>query len=442
MSNSRNNSLLAAAAIAALTLALALPALGGKNDDLKKQAADAAAQGRLDLAEKAMCELAARDKEDPDAQQLCNSYHGMLPLAKKRNDKFWEDGNTALGSGDKVTARQKFQNIKWGDHLAEANAKIVELDDEIGWTNGTAAFAANDLVKAEAEFSKIKGAKAGEAAGYLTKIRAYNGSMQHGRDFLAKKDYNSAIAAFQEASNTRATDEAKAALDGARTAQAAAARTPGKQTGGTEVATNTPSGSTGAPSGQIPGGGTQAPVQSDEKKTAQLQRNDAVKATQFTFDTDKKMKDAIAAKARGDAGAAKALFAEVMAKEKSGAMYKEAKDALTELAVTARKEAAGAEADAMLISAIEEYYQGKYDDAAEDLRVYVRIGGRKSALGNFYIGAAKLTKYYLGNEVDKTLLQDARSAFRDVRQVAGFNPPDKFVSPRILNEYNQRAAAQ
>src|SRR5947209_743 len=138
------------------TLALALPLSAGRNDERKKQASDAQKAGRLDEAERLMCEIARSDAEDLDAKQLCEAYRGTMPMEKKRNDQRFNDGKEALAKGDFDTARQKFSNIKWGDHLDEARNLIAQIDARAGedsaFTAGVNAWNGNNVAEAEANF--------------------------------------------------------------------------------------------------------------------------------------------------------------------------------------------------------------------------------------------------------------------------------------------------
>lgn len=372
------------ALIAAAALALALPALGGKNDAKMKEAKQAEKDGRLDKAEQIYCEVAASDKEDLDAQQLCTNYRLALPGERRKNEQRFADGKDAMAKGDLETARQKFQNIKWGDRFNEAQGLIAQLNqsagDEAAFTAGVNAFNSNDIAGADAQFSKIKGAKAGEAAPYLTKIRTYRANMQNGQEFMQKRDYPAAAQAFNGALGIRSTNEARAALENANSQLARTQQTTTVATKTTEPTTITPTPATTTTSTPRPG---------LDKNMVLAPRTDATKAVQFAFtaaDAGRLLKEAEAAMARNDAATAKSKIAQVLVVEKKGENATKAKDMLDQLAASAtgRKQEAGAEADDMLINGIQEYYQGKYDDAADDLRTYIRMKGRKAALANFY----------------------------------------------------------
>ncbi|MGH9668505.1 MAG: hypothetical protein ACRD3A_00130, partial [Terriglobales bacterium] len=57
-------------------------------------------------------------------------------------------------------------------------------------------------------------------------------------------------------------------------------------------------------------------------------------------------------------------------------------------------------------------------------------------LSQFYLGASKLTRYYLSGAKDNGLKRDAEAAFRLAKQTAGFKPPgESVVSPKILKAY-------
>lgn len=417
------------ALIAAAALALALPVFGGKNEDTLKEAERLQKAGQLDKARDLVCQLAAKEGENaPDAVQQCNTLKMIIPGEEKRNATRLSDGKDALAKGDMETARQKFQNIKFGDRFNEAQQLIAQLNQSAGedaaFTAGVNAFNSNDIAGADAQFSKIKGAKAGDAAPYLSKIHTYQANMKNGAEFVQKRDYHAAAQAFNDALGIRPTSEARAALDNANSQL----RT--QQT--TTVATKTEPNPTPAT--------TTTSRPGVDKNTVLAVRTDAVKAVQFAFtaaDAGRLLKEAEAAMARNDAATAKSKIAQVLVAEKRGENANKAKDMLDQLNASAagKKQEAGAEADDILVNGIQEYYQGKYDDAADDLRAYIRMRGRKAALANFYRGAAKLTKFYLGNSRDTELLREARDNFKEARLVADFKPPEKLISPRILGEF-------
>jgi len=89
---------------------------------------------------------------------------------------------------------------------------------------------------------------------------------------------------------------------------------------------------------------------------------------------------------------------------------------------------------------LEAYYAGKYDQAEQQLGVYVANHGRKIALAYFFRGAAHASRYFLSGERDTRqrdlAVADFRALQKDSRQ---FQPPKQYVSPKILSLYLQSA---
>ncbi|PYX88139.1 MAG: hypothetical protein DMG67_17875 [Acidobacteria bacterium] len=100
---------------------------------------------------------------------------------------------------------------------------------------------------------------------------------------------------------------------------------------------------------------------------------------------------------------------------------------------------ASADADRMLANGIGEFYKGAYEDAEVHIKDYIELNGAKAALAYFYRAASKLTRYYLRGEKqdDRRLLTDAESDFRMAKKTPGFNPPEKMVSPKIIQVFNK-----
>ena len=91
---------------------------------------------------------------------------------------------------------------------------------------------------------------------------------------------------------------------------------------------------------------------------------------------------------------------------------------------------------------LEAYFQGKYDEAEQDLGQYVDNHGRKLALAYFFRGAVHASRYYLSGERDahqkELALVDFRTLQKEPRQ---FQPPKEYVSPKILSLYAEAAGA-
>ena len=89
---------------------------------------------------------------------------------------------------------------------------------------------------------------------------------------------------------------------------------------------------------------------------------------------------------------------------------------------------------------LEAYYAGKYDQAEQQLDLYVAHHGHKMALAYFFRGAAHASRYFLSGERDThqrdLAVADFRALQKDSRQ---FQPPKQYVSPKILSLYLQSA---
>jgi hypothetical protein len=92
-----------------------------------------------------------------------------------------------------------------------------------------------------------------------------------------------------------------------------------------------------------------------------------------------------------------------------------------------------------LVDGISDFYNGNYQQADQKLSAFSGTGSKK-ALALFYLGASELSRYFLAGADDKVkdLYNQAMNHFRAARQAAaGFNPPQQYVSQRILTVFNQ-----
>lgn len=89
---------------------------------------------------------------------------------------------------------------------------------------------------------------------------------------------------------------------------------------------------------------------------------------------------------------------------------------------------------------LEAYYAAKYDQAEQQLNLYVANHGRKAALAYFFRGATHASRYFLSGEQDTHQRDLAVADFRASRKESGqFQPPKQYVSPKILTIYSQSA---
>ena len=89
---------------------------------------------------------------------------------------------------------------------------------------------------------------------------------------------------------------------------------------------------------------------------------------------------------------------------------------------------------------LEAYFAGNYDQAEQQLGLYVANHGRKIALAYFFRGATRASRYFLSGERDTQqrdlAVADFRALQKDARQ---FQPPKQYVSPKIISLYSQSA---
>src|SRR4051812_28944153 len=147
----------------------AIPAFAGKKEDLYKAAQAAAGQGNVSEAARLYCAAAQEDASYKDAQQNCNIMAQEVARENRRNDDRFADGVKAFNSGDFETATQKFNNIKSGSHLAEAQGYLTT---KIPQAKSAAANASNDSAMA-AKFEQ--GIAAFQRNDFSTAKSAFNG---------------------------------------------------------------------------------------------------------------------------------------------------------------------------------------------------------------------------------------------------------------------------
>lgn len=85
---------------------------------------------------------------------------------------------------------------------------------------------------------------------------------------------------------------------------------------------------------------------------------------------------------------------------------------------------------------ITEFYEGNYADADRHLAAYANESDQKSELAHFYLGASKMSEYFLAGGQNPVLRDEAVNDFR-VAKKAGFPTQDLDVSPKILKAYEQ-----
>lgn len=97
----------------------------------------------------------------------------------------------------------------------------------------------------------------------------------------------------------------------------------------------------------------------------------------------------------------------------------------------------------VLRTGLQEYFEGKFDDAERDLSEYLNGNGPKRALAIFFRGAAHSTRFYLSGERDRQQKDLALADFRALKEHAPqFEPPKRYVSPQILAIYYEAVSVR
>jgi hypothetical protein len=410
-----------------LVLALA-PAyvLADKKSDLDQQARQAAAVGDAAEAARLYCAEADLDSSNQQLREICAEMKNEAARELKRSDQRFSEGVQAFNNGDWDGAEQKFKNIRTGPHLDEARRYLQQVIPaartqaesdramEQKFLQGKQAYQNNDFSSAKPVLGQVTGTHASEAQDYLSHIRQFEQQMAQGDSLAANKDYKSAALSYTEAANIKA--------DGPGDPRGKAARMQ-------SLMAAAPVHDVPAPSPSI--GPNNAPRRRISE--AALKPGSAP-----VLDIARLLRDAQSAQKRGAYLAAMGKYAAVLVADPHNA---EARAALEDLKTrtSGSTERASADADVMLAKAIREFYTGEYEDAEVHIKDYLGYKGSRAALSYFYLGVCKATRFYLGGEQeqDKRLLDEARDAFHHAK-AGGFTPPDeKYISPKILQIYQQ-----
>ena len=85
---------------------------------------------------------------------------------------------------------------------------------------------------------------------------------------------------------------------------------------------------------------------------------------------------------------------------------------------------------------ISAFYAGNYDDADMYLSAYAEETNQRQDLVHFYLGASKISRFFLEGGQDRSLRDEAVAEFRLAKQ-QGFKASNQDVSPKILKAYEQ-----
>ncbi len=412
-----------------------LAAHADKKDELFKQAQNAATSGNPVEASRLYCQVADMDANYPQAKMMCTIMKKEAEKELARNEDRFKAGVDAFNKADFDDAKQKFRNVKIGPRVAEAqqylNSRIpqAEKDKESQaadavqnqkFDQAEQAYSRNDFGAAKSLFSQVTGRRGSDAQAMLNKIKQYEQAMAEGDTLARAKNYRGALNSYTEAQKLKS--------DG-----------PGDP-GGKISQMQTAMASVERPSPTPTPVATAQPPPPPQKPVVVAT---AIKEPTFQVDTAKLLREAEQARKKGNIGAARGKYLAVLAADKNNSQAQAALDDLAREAAkqpveTQQQQTAGSEADIMLAKGIGEFYTGNFDDAEFDIKYYMRVNGSKTALGNFYLGVLKLTRYYLNGEQpgDRKLMSDAEIAFKAAKKTPGFRAPERMVSPKILKVYN------
>ena len=416
-------------------LLIAVPAFAGKDDDYKAAQA-AAGAGKAEEAARLFCQL---DPGFKDAKMMCDIMKKEAQKEIQKNEDRFQEGLKAFNEKRYDDAKQKFQNVRTGPRADEArqyvNSKIpgaiaaqereasagaAEAAQSQKFEQGVQAFNRNDFNGARGLFSQVtSGNHAGDAQNYLNRMKQFESAMGEGDRLAAAKNYKAAQGSYNEAATLKGDGPGDPRGKASQMANLASGSTTAPPVTTTTATTTKPPVTT-TPTPPI----TRAPVAAAVKEPSKPK-----------VDVSKLLDEAEAAKGRGDIASAKSKYIAVLAADEKNVQAKVGLESLPKETGPAERKASS-EADVMLAKGIREYYQGLFEKAEVHIDDYLNVNGSKTGLSHFYMGASKLTRFYLSGERDSGLKRDAEAAFRLAKQTAGFKPPgESFVSPKILKAY-------
>lgn len=336
-----------------------------------------------------------------------------------QNDAKYDEATKAANSGDPAKARDLFCAIDpaFKDSGVQCGIWKTEAQNQINRWNKSFLDGQDLLQKGKYEEAKFKfqNVKGGQ---YQALAKQQLDSIPG----LIEKAKRDAQATQQQAAAAQADTDAQNKLNSANSAY---------NSGDYPTAKNL--------AGQLSGTKFSADAQSLLNKISQAESAKSAAASRPSapapkpqVDTPRLLAEAAAAMKKKDYKTAQSLFSRVRTADPKNS---EAQQGLDAIAATGY-EAGADEADEDLAGALSDFYKGNLDDAETSLRNYRSTNGtKKPGLGRFYYAATMLTKYYLNGADDAGLLQRAKDMFKEASKVKGFNPPEKYVSPKIMKVY-------
>jgi hypothetical protein len=405
-------------------------AFADKKDDLYAKGTAAVNSGDAIAAKAAFCQLASEDEGYKDAKAQCATYTGEAQRQLNRYNQNYLEGVQAMQEGKYDVAEFKFKNVKGGDRVPDAKQKILDLAKlkqdkaaadaaaknsadqdaqmKVKLDQGASAYNSGDFATAKSALNGVTGKYAGDAQGYLTKIRNYEAKMAEAAADAANKNYSAAASAYAEAVKINSSG-------------------PGDPLGQVGKMNQLAASASSAPP-------VTAPANNPPPVTKAASR-DVVK----TVDVARSIAEGQKALAKGDFKKARRFFGEVLGQDSGN---QDALKGIAELKLKDTAVAAATDEDPLLAKLIRGFYEGNYNDVESLLNTYIYTGqGKKVGLANFYAGASMLSRYYLAGANDENLRREARKKLGTASKVDGFKAPEKFISPKIMKEYSEAAEA-
>jgi TolA-binding protein len=356
------------------------------------------------------------EKESPgykDTRTYLNPACDSARRTYEQEEKLYKQGVELFKQGQFDEAKQKLTQgrnlvLRRPKYRAEIDEYLKQIDarehEETIYQQAVQAFDAGREDEAAAQFAQLeqaKGARAADARGYLQKIKEH-------REAAAQQK--------AEASDQQAFDDAVHAFTDKRYQDAKSRFQTLIQKGSAHSA---------EARAYLP------KIDAAERQEA-VDRENAKKQVVEQGKDPKQVAQQMVAAARTDMSAQQ--FAEAVGKLQSAGMLDPANRDVAALL----KSAQDALDEQPLRQGLEDYFQGKYEEAEQELGVYVANHGHKVALAYFFRGATHASRYFLSGERDTQQKDLAVADFRTLQKdTPKFQPPKQYVSPKILTLYAQ-----
>jgi outer membrane protein assembly factor BamD (BamD/ComL family) len=358
------------------------------------------------------------EKESPGYKDVHTYLNPACDSAKRtyeQEERLYQEGLELFKQGQLDEAKQKFTQgrsllLRHPKYRGEMDGYLKQIDtrmrEEILYQQAVQMFNEGRDAEASIQFGQIeqaKGTRADDARSYLERIK------QRREDAVRKKDAESDQQAFAEAA--RAFNE-KRYLNAKARFQALI------QTGSPHTVE------------------AQSYVQRIDAALREeaVVRENAKKTVTESGKDPRQVAQQLIAEARADTS--RGQHAAAVDKLKMAEMLDPANHDIARL-LEAAQEMVDQEP---LRLGLEAYFAGNYDQAEQQLGLYVANRGRKIALAYFFRGATRASRYFLSGERDTQqrdlAVADFRASQKDARQ---FQPPKQYVSPKIISLYSQSA---